>query len=55
MLHKHLQLLTDAVVARLNKDWKAAIKAYDQGEDHIIKLADVLSDGIIKQFPKKFK
>jgi hypothetical protein len=55
MLHKHLQLLTDAVVARLNKDWKADIKAYDQGEDHIIKLADVLSDGIIKQFPKKFK
>ncbi len=55
MLHKHLQLLTDAVVARLNMDWKADIKAYDQGEDHIIMLADVLSDGIIKQFPKKIK
>ena len=55
MLHKHLQLLTDAVVARLNKDWKADIKAYDEGEDHIIMLADTLSDGIIKQFPEKFK
>jgi len=55
MLHKHLQLLTDAVVARLNKDWKADIKAYDEGEDHIIMLADTLSNGIIKQFPEKFK
>ena len=55
MLHRHLQLLTDAVTARLNKDWKADIRAYDQGEDHIIRLADVLADGIIKQFPEKFK
>lgn len=55
LLHKHLQLLTDAVVARVNKDWKADIKAYDQGVDHIIKLADTISDGIIKQFPEKFK
>lgn len=55
MLHKHLQLLTDAVIARVNKDWKSDIKAYDQGVDHIIKLADTISDGIIKQFPEKFK
>ncbi len=55
MLYKHLQLLTDQVVARLNKDWKADIEAYDKGEEHIIMFADILSDGIIKQFPKKFK
>lgn len=51
MLHKHLQFVTDQVVARLNKDWKADIEAYDKGEDHMIMFADVLSDGILKQFP----
>lgn len=55
MLHTHLQLLTDQVVARLNSNWNADIEAFDKGEDHMIMFADVLSNGIIKQFPKKFK
>ena len=55
MLHKHLDLILEAVNARLNKDWKADIDAYDRGEDHMINFADVLTDGIIKQFPEKFK
>lgn len=55
MLYKHLQLLTDQVVAIINKDWKSSIDAYDKGEEHMILFADILSDGIIKQFPKKFK
>lgn len=54
LLYKHLKLLTDEVVARLKKDWDAEILAFDKGEDHIIKLADALAEGIIKQFPKKF-
>ncbi|URN92543.1 MAG: glycosyltransferase [Candidatus Pristimantibacillus lignocellulolyticus] len=55
MLYKHLQFLTDQVVARLSKDWKADIVAFDKGEEHMIMFADMLVDGIIKQFPKKFK
>lgn len=55
ILYKHLGFITDQVVARLNKDWKADITAFDKGEDHMIMFADVLSDGIIKQFPEKFK
>lgn len=55
MLHKHLQLLTDQVVARLNSNWKADIDAYDKGEKHMIHFAEILADGIIKQFPEKFK
>ena len=51
MLHKHLQFVTDQAVARLNKDWKADIEAYDKGEDHMIMFADMLTDGIMKQFP----
>lgn len=55
MLYGHLQLLVDQVTAELNKDWKASVKAYDEGEDHMIMLADALADGIVKQFPDKFK
>ncbi|MDZ5010679.1 glycosyltransferase, partial [Clostridium perfringens] len=55
MLHKHLEFVTAQAVARLNKDWKADIEAYDKGQEHMIKFADVISNGIIKQFPEKFK
>ncbi|GFZ33076.1 hypothetical protein CSC2_36020 [Clostridium zeae] len=54
MLHKHLEFVTAQVVARLNKDWKADITAFDKGEDHMIMFSDILIDGIVKQFPQKF-
>lgn len=55
MLHKHLVFVTDQVVARLQKDWHADIQAFDEGEAHMIAFANLLVDGIIKQFPEKFK
>lgn len=55
MLYKYLQLVTDQAVSRLNKDWKKDIEVYDEGEDHMIKFADILAEGIIRQFPGKFK
>ncbi|MEK3883663.1 glycosyltransferase [Paenibacillus sp. PL2-23] len=54
MLYVHLQLLTEQTKARLAKDWKGEIAAYDKGVDHLIMLADVLTQGIVKQFPEKF-
>nr|WP_233516812.1 glycosyltransferase [Paenibacillus curdlanolyticus] len=54
ILYKHLELITEIVGARLKKDWAADILATDKGEDHLIMLADVLSAGIMKQFPKAF-
>jgi hypothetical protein len=54
MLQKHLDLTTGEVVARLKKDWKADIKAYDQGHEHMLMFADALSDGVAQQFPAKF-
>jgi len=54
MLYKHLDFTTTEVVSRLKKDWAADMKAYDQGHDHMLMFADMLSDGVIKQFPKKF-
>nr|WP_249414150.1 glycosyltransferase [Alteribacter keqinensis] len=55
LLYMHLKLVADIVTARVNKDWDADILAFDKGEDHIIVLADALTDGIIKQFPDQFK
>lgn len=55
MLYKHLDFLTSQVTSRISKDWAADIAAYDKGEDHMLMFADTVSDGIIKQFPQKFK
>jgi hypothetical protein len=55
MMDTHLSLTKAIAVAEIGKDQDAAIKAADQNHEHILKMADALSDGIIKQFPKKFK
>ncbi len=54
MMNMHLATTTAEVVARLTKDWDGDIRAFDATYDHILKMADALSDGIIKQFPEKF-
>ena len=54
MLQQHLDLLTDQVSSRLKKNWVAEMKAYDAGHDHMMMMADMLSEGIEKQFPDKF-
>jgi phage terminase Nu1 subunit (DNA packaging protein) len=55
MLHKHLEYTTGEVVSRLKKDWAADIGYYDKGHKHMLMFADVLTMGIEKQFPDKFK
>jgi hypothetical protein len=54
MMNKHLSTTTDELMARLHKDWDADVRAYDAVYDHILMMADALSDGIVKQFPEKF-
>jgi hypothetical protein len=54
MMNTHLATTTDEVVARLTKNWDADVRAYDKVYEHILMMADALSDGIIKQFPAKF-
>jgi len=55
MLESHLQFITEEVGARLKKDWPTNIAATDKGERHMLKFADILANGIVKQFPSKFK
>jgi hypothetical protein len=55
MMHDHLRLTTDEVVARLQQDWDADVQAYDEIHRQILHMADMLSTGIIKQFPGRFR
>ncbi len=51
----HLKLTTEEAVARLQGDWAADVAAYDKIHRHILHLSDYLADGLVKQFPKRFR
>ena len=55
MFAMHLEFTTNEAVARLQKNWAADIEAYDQGHEHMLMFADMLTHGIVMQFPDKFK
>ncbi|HEX2110244.1 MAG TPA: hypothetical protein VHF67_01710 [Gaiellaceae bacterium] len=55
MLGEHLRLTTEEAVARLQGDWGADVAAYDRIHHHALQMADTLSQGIVKQFPRRFR
>jgi hypothetical protein len=54
MMNMHLSTTTDEVVGRLTQNWEGDVRAFDAVYNHILLMADALSDGIVKQFPAKF-
>lgn len=55
MMRTHLRLTTNEVVARLQADWAADVRAYDRIHAQILHMADMLSDGLVAQFPARFR
>jgi hypothetical protein len=54
MLHQHLTLTKNELLARLNADYPGDIITFDQIYGQSLMMADTLSNGIIQQFPRKF-
>ena len=55
MMKDHLDRTTEEVVARLHSDWTGDVAAYDKVHNQVLGMADMLSDGIIANFPAKFR
>jgi hypothetical protein len=54
MMRDHLDLTLAEAVARLEGRYADDIAAYDEIHVQILHMADMLSDGIITQFPNRF-
>ena len=50
----HLMLTKQEAVARLKGDWETDVEVFDQIFTEILTIADVLTDGIVKQFAERF-
>jgi len=54
MLQKYLDLTAGEVTARLDHNWAADIKSFDNAQTQILLFADNIVEGIIRQYPDKF-
>jgi hypothetical protein len=55
MMKEHLDQTLSEAVHRLGGDYTADIRDYEEIHHHILEMADTLSSGIIKQFPRRFR
>ena len=54
ILYKHLDLTMGEIDAMLKKDVARDLEYYENDRAHMLMFSDVLTNGIVKHFPKKF-
>jgi hypothetical protein len=54
MMKDHLDLTLEEAAAQLGGDYAKSVALYDEVETEILHMADMLSSGIIAQFPRRF-
>jgi hypothetical protein len=54
MMRAHLDRTLEEAVARLQGRYADDIAAYEAVHADILEMADMLSDGIVRQFPRRF-
>lgn len=54
MLYKHLDQTKYQAASRIKKNYEDDIKIYDDIQNQVMKMADMMSEGIMRQFPNKF-
>jgi len=54
-MRMHLDLTLAEATSRLHGDYAEDIRQFDKIHQHILHMADILSDGIVAQFPHKFE
>jgi hypothetical protein len=55
MMKKHLDDTLDEATHRLQGNFAADVRDYERIHHHILEMADTLSTGIIRQFPRRFR
>ena len=55
MMRVHLNQVVDLAVDQLQGHYAAAVRLYDVYIGHILDMADMLSEGIVEQFPARFR
>ena len=55
MMKGHIDQTLAYATAQLQGNYVASIKAYGTAEQHMLHMADLLSDGLVEQFPDRFE
>jgi hypothetical protein len=55
LMKGHLDDTLDEAAHQLRGDFGASVRDYDHIHHHILRMADAISDGIIRQFPARFR
>jgi hypothetical protein len=55
MMAGHIDQTLAYATAQLQGDFAASIDAYGTAEEHMLHMADLLSDGLVAQFPQMFQ